>query len=76
MAKYYRSHAGAVKPVKLEDLPEMMSTIQAGQWLQVDSNTVGNWIRQGKLPASKIPGSSIYRINKADLINFVEGCKV
>ncbi len=75
MAKYYKSRSGAVKQLNSADLPEMMSTIQAAQYLGVNSNTIGNWIRAGLLPASKFPGSSIYRINKADLLEYVNRCK-
>ncbi|UXA09640.1 helix-turn-helix domain-containing protein (plasmid) [Mycobacterium sp. SMC-2] len=34
--------------------------------------TVQRWIREGKLPAVRVPGGRSYRINKADVEAFAE----
>ncbi len=71
MAKYYKNYTGAVKAARLDELPDFITPIEAGQLLRVNSNTVGSWIRAGRLPAIKT-GSRLYRIKKVDLIAFIE----
>lgn len=70
MARYNKNYGGAVKAARLDDLPDFITPIEAGQVLRVNSNTVGCWIRAGRLPAVKT-GSRIYRIRKTDFIDFI-----
>lgn len=60
------------RALNADELPDLLTTIEAGQYLRVGSNTIGYYIRSGRLPALKIPGSSVYRIEKADLLTFVK----
>jgi len=49
---------------------EYLTTTEIAQMLGVHIRTVGNWIRQGKLPAIRLGKS--YRISKQDLQAFLD----
>jgi excisionase family DNA binding protein len=46
--------------------PEMLTTTQAAELLNVDRATVARWIRLGQLAAVKLP-SGQYRVRRRDL---------
>ncbi|MEE9464925.1 MAG: helix-turn-helix domain-containing protein [Candidatus Neomarinimicrobiota bacterium] len=48
-----------------------LGTSDIARICQVTTVTVGNWIRSGKLKASRVPGGN-YRITSADLVCFLE----
>ena len=53
----------------------MLTCSQVGQYMQVCDNTVSKWVREGKLPACRIPNSKTYRISKSDLSKFIDDCR-
>ncbi len=63
------------KKISLDELPEMLTCAQVGSYMQVCDNTVSKWIREGKLTACRIPGSKTYRVDKSDLVTFLDRCK-
>ena len=48
-----------------------LGTSEIARICQVTSVTVGNWIRSGKLKASRVPGGN-YRVTAADLVRFLQ----
>lgn len=60
------------KLISFDELPEILTTRQVSEWLQIDINTVSLWIRKGTLNAIRFPGSSIYRIEKKALKELIE----
>ena len=48
-----------------------LATSDVARICQVTTVTVGNWIRSGKLKASRIPGGN-YRVNNEDLVSFLQ----
>ena len=51
----------------------LLTVEQAAAYLQVCTESVRRWIKEKKLPASKLPKG--YRIDSDDLNNFVKGEK-
>ena len=48
-----------------------LATSDVARICQVTAVTVGNWIRSGKLPASRVPGGN-YRIGLESLVDFLK----
>ena len=48
-----------------------LGTSDIARICQVTTVTVGNWIRSGKLKASRVPGGN-YRVTTADLVHFLQ----
>jgi excisionase family DNA binding protein len=48
-----------------------LTTSDVARICQVTAVTVGNWIRSGKLAASRVPGGN-YRIDPQDLTRFLK----
>ncbi|MCK4850099.1 MAG: helix-turn-helix domain-containing protein [Phycisphaerae bacterium] len=48
-----------------------LGTSDIARICQVTSVTVGNWIRSGKLKASRVPGGN-YRVTAAELVRFLQ----
>ena len=48
-----------------------LATSDVARICQVTAVTVGNWIRSGKLPASRVPGGN-YRIGPESLVDFLK----
>ena len=53
---------------------EVYTTQQAAEILQINIQTLRKWIREGKLPASKL--GSDYRITGEDIKSFLDATKV
>ncbi len=53
---------------------KIYTTDQAAEVLQINSQTLRKWIREGKLPASKL--GSDYRITGEDIKSFLDATKV
>lgn len=53
-----------------EDVPVIIDLPYAAVLLGVSIECLKRWSRDGKLPAFKV--GKLWRINKADLINFIE----
>lgn len=52
---------------------QIYTTEQAAEVLQINIQTLRKWIREGKLPASKL--GSDYRITGQDVKNFLDATK-
>ncbi|MCK4851451.1 MAG: helix-turn-helix domain-containing protein, partial [Phycisphaerae bacterium] len=48
-----------------------LGTSDIARVCQVTAVTVGNWIRSGKLKASRVPGGN-YRVTAAELVRFLQ----
>ncbi len=55
------------------NLMQIYTTDQAAEVLQINSQTLRKWIREGKLPASKL--GSDYRITGEDIKSFLDATK-
>jgi excisionase family DNA binding protein len=54
---------------------EWLTTSEVAETLRVTRQTVGRWIREGRLPAqsrSSPSGRVVYRVRKQDLLAFVQ----
>jgi excisionase family DNA binding protein len=53
------------------DRPEasnpFLTVAEVAEHYRTSERTVQRWIREGKLPAVRVPGGRNYRINKADV---------
>ncbi len=45
----------------------LLSTKQAGAYVDVKPSTICSWIKKGKLPATRTPGGGPWRIRRQDL---------
>ena len=52
---------------------EVYTTAQAAEVLQINIQTLRKWIREGKLPASKL--GSDYRVTGEDIKSFLDAIK-
>jgi excisionase family DNA binding protein len=52
--------------------PDLLSTEEAAELLGIHPNTAKQWIRTGKLPASKPAGGRNWKINRADVLALIE----
>lgn len=55
-------------------MDKLLTCEQVAAELQVKTETVWAWIRQGKIPAYKV--GSLYRVSAAELDGFLSGSKV
>ena len=55
-------------------VPDLVSVAEAAEMLDVHENTVKQWIRDGKLPASKHGGRN-WKINRSDVVALIEADK-
>lgn len=70
----------ATNPPSIYDsLPDILTCPKIAEYLHIDSTTVYNWIRAGKLPAYRLgtlnsqpTKRSSVRVNKNDFIEFME----
>ena len=54
-------------PLKTSLLPELMTTAQAAEFMNVKETTVRAWARAGYIPAYKL-GPKLWRFAKKDLL--------
>ncbi len=52
------------------------SVRQAAEILQVKERTICRWIKGGKLSASKLGGTKLFRISSEELTQFIERNRV
>ncbi len=59
---------------KINELPDLLTLEQVSELLQVHSNTLRNWDRDGTLKAVRIGIRKLYRyaIRKKTLLNFLK----
>ena len=62
------------KTVESEKFDQVMTVDQVAAYLQLNRLTVYRYVREGKIPASKI--GKVYRILRADVDRFLEAQKV
>lgn len=55
------------------NLMQIYTTAQAAEVLQINIQTLRKWVREGKLPASKL--GSDYRITGEDIKSFLDATK-
>lgn len=53
---------------------QIYTTAQAAEVLQINIQTLRKWIREGKLPASRL-GTQEYRITGEDIKSFLDATK-
>ena len=52
------------------------SVRQAAEILQVKERTICRWIKSGRLAASKLGGSKLFRLSREELMQFIERNRV
>jgi len=57
---------------QLDDYPDVLTTAQAAEILQVSTRTIRRMIDRGALPAFRLAGGRELRIRKADILRGLE----
>lgn len=63
---------GSPDTTRPESSNPFLTVAEVAAHYRTTDRTVQRWIREGKLPAVRVPGGRSYRINKADIEAFSE----